>query len=516
MTAEFSDIAGQAWRLAGSSSSLDGALTVTGPRAVLPAFFDVTGLATASVAAATLAAAEFLAARDGSGEVRPVTVDSRAACAAFACEGLFTPIGWSVPSIWDPIAGNYLARDGWIRLHTNYAYHRDAVERVLGVGEQDAVRAAVREWKAADLETAVVEAGGCAAAMRTRADWLASAAGAATAGTLPLRVRERAMADGGRGPTVVREKRPEPAGRAEGSVAPFAGVRVLDLTRVIAGPVCTRFLAAYGADVLRLDPPGFAEVPALLPETTAGKRTAAVDLTTTVGRETFQELAGTADVLVAGLRGDALARLGYDDAALSALNPALIIASLNAYGWDGPWRNRRGFDSLAQMSCGIAAAGTGSADKRSAGRDKPLPLPVQALDHATGFLLAAAVGRALTRRLNCSTVSRIHASLVGTANFLWSLPGPGGQPPMPGRGEFPLEDTTTEWGPARRVPLPGRIAGIVPGWGIEAGPLGRHEPSWARLFRCPYGGAAGNLRACRAASTGLPRRVRTSPPGTTR
>ena len=134
-------------------------------------------------------------------------------------------------------------------------------------------------------------------------------------------------------------------------------MRVLDLTRVIAGPIGTRFLAAYGADVLRIDPPGFAEVPALLPETTAGKRTAALDLTAAAGRAAFESLVATADVLVSGLRADALARLGYDDAALAALNPALIVASLDAYGWNGPWRDRRGFDSLVQMSSGIAAAG---------------------------------------------------------------------------------------------------------------------------------------------------------------
>ena len=150
------------------------------------------------------------------------------------------------------------------------------------------------------------------------------------------------------------------------------------MTRVIAGPVCTKFLAAYGAQVLRLDPPGFAEVPALLPETTAGKRTAALDLRVEADRGIFENLVADADVLVTGLRADALAGLGYGDGTLTAINPALIVASLNAYGWDGPWRHRRGFDSLVQMSCGIAAAGS-----LAAGRDEPLPLPVQALDHAT-------------------------------------------------------------------------------------------------------------------------------------
>ncbi len=225
--------------------------------------------------------------------------------------------------------------------------------------------------------------------------------------------------------------------------------------------------------MLRIDPPDFAEVPALLPEVTAGKRTAALDLTTAADRGTFEDLVAGADVLVSGLRADALARLGYSDDTLTALNPALNLASLNAYGWDGPWRDRRGFDSLVQMSCGIAAAGAARA-----GRDQPVPLPVQTHDHATGYLLAAAVGRALTRRLTQSTASRIRASLADTANLLWSLPTPSDLPAMPKPGGFPLTGTLTAWGPARRVPPPATITGVNAGWQIPAGPLGRHPAAW--------------------------------------
>jgi CoA-transferase family III len=464
---ELRDVTARVWSEVGGPAGLLDVATTGGPRTVLASHFDVTGLATASVAAATLAAAEFLAARNDTRPL-PVTVDSRQACAAFAAEGLFTPVGWDLPDIWDPIAGNYQAQDGWIRLHTNYAYHRAVVERLLGAVDRESVRAAVAGWKSEDLETAVVEAGGCAAAMRTRDDWLTLPAGAVTAHAplvsaverrLPMGVGVRGGAGGAGGPR------------------PYSGVRVLDLTRVIAGPVATRFLAAYGADVLRVDPPGFAEVPALLPETTAGKRTAALDLTTAGGRASFERLAAAADVLVTGLRADALARLGYDDRALAALNPALIVASLDAYGWDGPWRYRRGFDSLVQMSAGIAAAGAAAT-----GADKPVPLPVQALDHGCGYLIAAAVGRALTRRLADSVVNRIRVSLIGTANLLWSLPRRsdlGEQPPMPKPSDFRLVDTHTAWGPARRVPLPGEIAGVDPEWRVEAGPLGRHQPTWA-------------------------------------
>ena len=359
---ELGDLCTRVWRSLGGAADVAEVLTASGPRAVLPAYFDVTGLAAASVACATLAAAEFLAAREVS-RPRPVSVDSSAACAAFAAEGLFTPVGWSLPELWDPIAGNYRAEDGWIRLHTNYPYHRAAVERVLGADDRAAVAAAALRWKAGDLEAAVVSAGGCAAVMHVRETWLASAPGAATATATPVVVSERRL-PAGRAPA-------ESDSPLSGTASPFSGVRVLDMTRVIAGPVCTKFLAAYGAQVLRLDPPGFAEVPALLPETTAGKRTAALDLRADADRVVFETLVADADVLVTGLRADALAGLGYGDGTLTAINPALIVASLNAYGWDGPWRDRRGFDSLVQMSCGIAAAGA-----VAAGRDEPFPLPV--------------------------------------------------------------------------------------------------------------------------------------------
>jgi hypothetical protein len=463
----FNNVISRLWGATGTDDECAGGwaegwadgLTTTGPRAVLPAAFDVTGLATGAVAVATLAAAQLLAVRQQS--PRPaVTVDSRAASAAFAAEGLFTPVGWTQPPLWDRIAGNYRAADGWIRLHTNYAHHRSAVERVLGAHDRDAVQAAVAGLRAQELESAIVDAGGAAAVMHERSEWLASAPGAATADAAPLTITERQASETCRWMTARGKE-------------PFGGMRVLDLTRVIAGPVSTKFLAGYGADVLRVDPPGFDEVPSLLPETTLGKRTAALDLTVRADRATFEELLAGADVLVSGLRADALTGLGYDDETLIALNPGLTIASLDAYGWDGPWRGRRGFDSLVQMSCGIAADGAAAT-----GRTEPTPLPVQALDHATGWLLAAAVGRALTRRRTDGIAARIHASLIGTANLLYSLPPPADQPPRPSPADFALADITTAWGPARHVPWPGRIDGIGARWPQPPGPLGRHRAAW--------------------------------------
>jgi hypothetical protein len=457
------DMAERVWQELGGDDNLMGAATYGGPAQVLPSVFDVTELAAASVGAATLAAAELWAARRHE-SIRPIHVERRAACAAFLGEALFTPEGWQRPPVWDPIAGDYRARDGWIRLHTNYRAHRDAVEGVIGpVTDRASAAAVVGSWTAVELQDAVVAAGGCAAVMYDRDRWLASPAGAATAHEPIVRLELR--------PDVP----PRDLAAPPACAAPLSDLRVLDLTRVIAGPVCTRFLAAYGADVLRIDPPGFEEVPALVPDTAAGKRCAALDLRQPADRVTFERLLGQAHVLVTGLRPGALQQLGYDGARLQALAPHLISASLDAYGWSGPWSERRGFDSLVQMSTGIAAAGSAAR-----GEDRPIPLPAQALDHATGYLLAAAVCGALTRLIRTGSCTDIRASLVGTANLLTDYPTPDGLATPP--PAWSLSDTVsvnTAWGPARRVPIPGSIAGVAPRLAIEGGPLGRHAPMWA-------------------------------------
>jgi crotonobetainyl-CoA:carnitine CoA-transferase CaiB-like acyl-CoA transferase len=268
---------------------------------------------------------------------------------------------------------------------------------------------------------------------------------------------------------------------------------VLDLTRVIAGPVCTRTLAAWGADVLRIDPPGFAEVPALLPDTTTGKHCTAMNLRDDVDRARFAALLAEADVIVHGLRPGALAGLGYPDRVLRRDNPRLCIAALNAYGWDGPWAGRRGFDSLLQFSCGIAAASaTASAASTaaatdaqpSAGPTRPGALPAQALDHATGYLMAAALCRGLTGRARGRGPADVRASLVGTANLLVrEFPPPAGEQRALGIDLSALAgERETHWGPVSSIPQPGTIGGRAGSWRVPAGPLGRHPAVFADTF----------------------------------
>ncbi|MBX9720412.1 MAG: CoA transferase, partial [Candidatus Obscuribacterales bacterium] len=269
-----------------------------------------------------------------------------------------------MPAPWDPIAGDYRSNDGWIRLHTNAPHHRKAAEKILGAHDDRSNMArAVSGWSAQELETAIVDAGGCAAEMRSGSAWIEHPQGIAVASEPLVQFKTtETKTEWSWTPTPSR---------------PLAGLRVLDLTRVLAGPVATRFLAGYGANVLRIDPPTWEE-PGVVPEVTLGKKCARLDLRNQNDRKCFEELLSQTDILIHGYRPGALDALGYGSAERRALSPGLIDVSLSAYGGSGPWAARRGFDSLVQMSTGIAEAGMNWRKT-----DKPIPLPVQALDHAT-------------------------------------------------------------------------------------------------------------------------------------
>ena len=452
--------------LGGPPETLE-SVVVAGEPGGLPSVYRVGESACAQVAAATLAVAELFAVRSRTPR-RRVRVERRHVVAAFRSER-YLHLASGARDPWDPIAGDYEAEDRWIRLHTNYANHRRAVLEVLGTpADRDAVARAVRGWKAEELETKVVEAGGAAAAMHTAAEWNVHPQGAAVA--LEPLVDARRADDGGAPAPFETLARVAPK-------RPLDGVRVLDLTRVIAGPVCTRFLAAHGAEVLRIDPPGFEEVGALLGDTTGGKRRAALDLRSEEGRRTFRGLLAEAHLLVTGYRGDALSKLGFDAKALRADHPGLVIASLDAYGWTGPWASRRGFDSLVQMSAGIAARGA-----EVARSPRPSPLPAQALDHGTGYLLAAAACRALTQAVQGDGVRDVRLSLARTAHWLMRLgeaAAPGGSFDFSREHAAPwLETTDSVWGTLQRVRAPGEIEGLSAFWTEPPGPLGSDRPAW--------------------------------------
>jgi hypothetical protein len=444
-----------AWSaLGGDARALD-AVTFTGD-GELPSAYPVTDFGCAAIAAAALAVAELIAARGGQNPA--ITVDRR--LASFWLRSSIRPIGWTIPSVWGVTAGDYATRDGWIKLHTNQPHHRAAALNVLGAPEErDAVARAVAAWDKRELETAIVAAGGCAAELRAADEWDAHPQGQAVAAEPLVHLAAR---DGA------------PLALADVASRPLQGLRVLDLTRVLAGPIATRFLAGYGADVLRIDPPTWDE-PALVPEVVLGKRCARLDLRADADRATFEALLGQAHVFVNGYRSDALERLGYGPAERRRLAPGLIDVCLDAYGWTGPWAARRGFDSLVQMSSGIAEAGMGW---RNA--DKPVPLPVQALDEATGYLIAAAAIRGVTQRVTRGAALEARLSLARTARFLVDARGEPAVTPL--APETPADCAPaveeTSWGPAHRLAPPAAIAGAPMHWDRPAAALGSGLPRW--------------------------------------
>ena len=440
------------WSAAGAAGLPAHSITGEGS---LPSAFDVTGLAADAIGAAGAALAEFIAA---STSRRPtLSVDRRLASLWLLTS--IQPIGWTLPPAWDAVAGDYRTADGWIRLHTNADHHRQAALSVLSVdADRPAVAAAVSNWPADALEAAIVAAGGCAATMRSAAAWAEHPQGGAVASEPVLHRTVHAAAP-------QRTLRIDPA-------RPLAGIRVLDLTRVLAGPTATRFLAGFGADVLRIDPPFWVE-PSLEAEMTLGKRCAGLDLRRPADRDRLRSLLATADILIHGYRPGALDHLGLGDADRRQLNPALIDVRLDAYGWTGPWAGRRGFDSLVQMSAGIAEAGM-----RWAGAEKPTPLPAQALDHVTGYILATAALRALTLRAETGAGTTARTSLARTATLLAPDPAPGTKLAPASDADFTTPEATA-WGPARRLPPPLTIDGTPMYWTHPAGPLRTSDPSWS-------------------------------------
>ncbi|QDL55809.1 CoA transferase [Rhodoferax aquaticus] len=458
-----SEVFAQLWALGELSPQALGYLRLTGCDPVLPSSFAVGTAAQVSIAAAALAACELGAVR---GQARQdVAVDM--AQAAMECQGWYSLDG-VVPDPWDALSGLYRCADGWVRLHTNFAHHRLGVLALLGLppstGERDTVQDAVAQWRAVDLETQAAERGLVVAAVRSFEQWDAHAQGQAIAAQ-PLFTLER-MADG---PVL-------PLPQLGAAQRPLHGVRVLDLTRIVAGPVAGRTLAALGADVMLVNSPHLPNID-MIAEASRGKRSVHVDLRDPAQRQQMNALVAGSHVFVQGYRPGGLDALGYSPAQLAHLRPGLVIVSLSAYSEQGPWAGRRGFDSLVQT-----AAGFNTAEAQAAGVEKPQALPVQILDYATGYLMAFASSAALVRQQQEGGTWLVRVSLAQTAHWLRSM----GQvaagwgiraPSVPERTHY-LESYATGFGALVAMRHSAKLSRTPVGWSRPAMPPGSHPPVW--------------------------------------
>lgn len=390
------------WQTAGLAQAALPFVQLTGADPALPSSFAVGTAAQASMAAAALAACEVGhqrgAARQG------VAVDMLHA--ALECTEWFSLDG-RVPELWDPLAGLYACADGFVRLHTNFAHHRAGALRLLGLDPATAQRAdaerALKSWRAIDYESAAAQAGMVATAVRSFSEWDVTPQAQAIAGQ-PVFSLEK-----------IGDAAPLAMPPLSDAALPLTGLRVLDLTRILAGPVGTRALAAYGADVMTINGPHLPNIEAIA-VTGRGKLSAHADLRDEAGRNALRGLLTDAHVMVQGYRPGGLAALGFGPQQVADLRPGIVYVSLSAYGSEGPWAPRRGFDSLLQ-----SALGFNRAEGEAFGDGKPRALPMQILDQASGYLIALGASAAVLRQQQEGGSWHVRVSLAQTAQWLRSL-----------------------------------------------------------------------------------------------
>jgi len=448
-------------RTAGLGDEALGDVSFTGGEPVLPSSFAVGTAAQATIAASALAAAELWRLRTG--RRQRVSVDMRHAGIEFRSERYLRIDGKPYEEYHDPIAGLYRCGDGrWVRLHTNLPHHCSGLLALLKCAhDKAAVQRTLDGWQAEALETAAAEAGLVVTACRSFEEWDSHPQGRAVASLPPFTIER--IGDAPRQPLPAAER-------------PLGGIKVLDLTRIIAGPVCGRTLAAHGADVLLVTANHLPSLYPLVVDTGRGKLSTALDLREASARETLATLARDADVFVQGYRPGAVAGHGFGPEELARRRPGIVYVSLCAYGHEGPWARRRGFDSLVQT-----ASGFNDAEAKAFGRDKPTELPCQELDHATGYLLAFAAMTALKRRAIEGGSWHVRCSLAQTGHWfrnLGRIAGTACADPKFDDVRDCLEDSDSGFGRLTAVRHAAVLSETPAHWTRPSVPLGSHRPAW--------------------------------------
>ena len=434
---------------------------------ILPTPFRISETSASALAAIGLAVADLWTLRTG--RRQEVTVDTRQATASLRSGHYMQLDGAHVSTERNTVMGVYPAKNGrWSYLHCNFPNHRAAALRVLGVPEErEAVRKAVAQWDALELEEAIIAANGAGGMVRTMAEWAQHPQAAAIA-SLPLM-------------EIVKIADSPPEQLPEGD-RPLSGIRVLDLTRVLAGPTCARTLAEHGADVLKITAAHLPNIGYQEYDTGHGKLSAHLDLRQPKDLETLRGLVREADVFSQGYRPGTLGNRGLSPEALAQLRPGIVYVSLCAFSHVGPWASRRGFDTVVQTVSGITSR---QGELFPGAAPGPQFYPVSAIDYLTGYLMAFGALVALARRVREGGSWLVRISLAQTGRWLVGR----GQVPEPALKDVPKEFTPAElerWSMTSDTPVGRlrhlgpvvRLSETPPRWARPSVPLGHHEPVW--------------------------------------
>ena len=434
---------------------------------VLPTSFRIGVAGAATLAATGLAAADLWEIRSGRGQ--RVAVDLRQATASLR-SGHYMKLGdGEVSARRNSIMGVYPTKDGrWSYLHCNFPNHRAAALGVLGVAEdREAVARAVLNWNAADLEEAIIAAKGAGGMVRTHQEW-ASHPQAAAIAALPLL-------------EIVRIGDSPPEALPQGN-RPLSGIRVLDLTRVLAGPTCARTLAEHGADVLKITGAHLPNLGYQEFDTGHGKLSAQLDLREPSDVATLRGLVREADVFSQGYRPGTLGGRGLSPEELAAIRPGLVYVSLCAFGHTGPWASRRGFDTVVQTVSGITSRQAEVVPDKTPG---PQFYPVSAIDYCTGYLMAFGAMVALARRAREGGSWLVRISLAQVGRWIVDLGEVAEGAARDAPAEFSAAElegwstvTETPSGRLRHLKPTVQLSATPPFWARPSVPLGYHQPVW--------------------------------------
>jgi hypothetical protein len=440
-------------------------VAVTGRDPVLATRFRV-GEAAAAVLVAVGLASDDLWVRRG-GRPQDLAIDVGAAAASLLSFAFLRAPGVSLLRETPTTVALHRARDGWVHLHGGFPHLHDGTLALLGCDDEaGAVARAVAGWEAQALEDALAERGLCGARLRSASEWSEHPQGASLAG-VPL---VELLRIGDAPPT------PLPGPRAARPGArPLSGVRVLDLTRVLAGPTCARTLAEHGAEVLHVRSPHLPFIEPFVVDTNPGKRSCHLDLDRSEDVARLHELAREADLFSQGYRAGALARRGFGPEALASLRPGVVVVSIDCYGHTGPWAERPGWEQLAQTATGMA--------HEHGGTEAASIVPAAVTDYTTGHLATLGALRALARRAEEGGSWHVRVSLARTATWIQSLPrtdgdvAPAGLAPEVLRAHAIVMETA--WGRLERLGPVLRMSGTPPRWELPPVPLGHHPPGWS-------------------------------------
>ena len=429
---------------------------------VLPTPFRIGETSAAALAATGLAASDLWELRTG--RRQQLAVDLRQATASLRSGHYLKMEKTDVSRERNPVMGMYPAKNGrWSYVHANFPNHRAAALSVLGCAEnREEVKKAVAKWDALELEEAIIAAKGAGGMVRSMAEWAEHPQGKAIAALPVMEILK------------IGDSPPE---KLPDGDRPLSGVRVLDLTRVLAGPTCARTLAEHGADVLKITAPHLPNIGYQEFDTGHGKLSAHLDLRQPKDLETLKGLVRETDVFSQGYRPGTLGGRGLSPEELVKLRPGLVYVSLCAFSHVGPWASRRGFDSLVQT-----ATGFNHAEGQAAGVDGPKELPAQILDHATGYLMAFGAMMAKARQSREGGSWHVRVSLAQTGRWIWNfgrVPDGLATEDLKGEAIKPfVEPAQSGFGPLQAIRHAAHLSQTPAFWSRPAMPLGSHPPQW--------------------------------------